>query len=202
LQYHPVGLVISHWDTIKEFFSGLWDRVKEIFSGAMEAIGNFITDKFNAVVGFLTGIRDKIIGVFQAVKDRILSIWNGIVGGIKSVINKIISAINGMIGGLNKVKFSVPSWVPGLGGKSFGFNVPKIPYLAAGGDILKAGAAIVGERGPEIVHLPQGAKVQPLDTRQEIRHTGTIRVEGVNDQGQLSGVVDIVIERLLQEVRA
>ena len=202
LQYHPIGLVITHWDTIKDFFSGLWDRVKEIFSGAMQAIGNFITDKFNAVVGFLTGIRDKIIGVFQAVKDRILSIWNGIVGGIKSVINKIISAINGMIGGLNKVKFSVPSWVPGLGGKSFGFNVPKIPYLAAGGDILKAGAAIVGERGPEIVHLPQGAKVQPLDTRQEIRHTGTIRVEGVNDQGQLSGVVDIVIERLLQEVRA
>lgn len=202
LQYHPVGLVISHWDTIKEFFSGLWDRVKEIFSGAMSAIGGFITDKFNAVVGFLTGIRDKIIGVFNTVRDRIKSAWESIVGSIKGAINSVIAAINGMIGGLNKVKFSVPSWVPVLGGKSFGFNVPKIPMLAAGGDILRAGAAIVGERGPEMVYLPQGAQVRPLDTRQEIRHTGTIRVEGVNDKGQLSAVVDIVIEQLLQEVRA
>ncbi len=202
LQYHPIGLVITHWETIKEFFANLWDTVKEIFSGAMQAIGDFVTDKFNAVVGFLTGIRDKIIGVFQRVKDRVTEIWEGIVGSIKGAVNSVIAAINGMIGRINEISVTIPDWVPEYGGRTIGFNIPKIPKLATGGDILQAGAAIVGERGPEIVHLPQGAKVQPLDTRQEIRHTGTIRVEGVNDKGQLSGVVDIVIEQLLQEVRA
>ena len=168
LQYHPVGLVISHWDTIKEFFSGLWDRVKEIFSGAMQAIGNFITDKFNAVVNFLIGIRDKIIGVFQRVKDRVTEIWEGIVGSIKGAINSVISAINGMIGRINKIRVDIPDWVPEYGGKTIGFNIPKIPYLAAGGDILRAGAAIVGERGPEMVYLPQGAQVRPLGSTKDV----------------------------------
>jgi hypothetical protein len=36
---------------------------------------------------------------------------------------------------------------------------------------------------------------------QILQHTGVIRVEGVNDSGDLTGVVDIVIDRLRQEVR-
>ena len=34
-----------------------------------------------------------------------------------------------------------------------------------------------------------------------MEHSGTIRVEGVNDKGQLNDVVDIIIGRLRQEVR-
>ncbi len=203
LNYTPHGLIIQHWDTIKEYFSELWDHVKGIFSDALEEIATAIRVQFLLIKLKIKGIWDDVVGVFNTVKERILSIWAGIVGGIKSVINKIISAINGMISGLNKVKFSVPSWVPALGGKSFGFNIPTIPYLAAGGDILRAGAAIVGERGPELLHLPQGAKVEPLSGgAREMRHSGTITVRGVSDQGQLVGVVDAVIERLIAEVRA
>jgi len=108
-----------------------------------------------------------------------------------------------MIGRINEISVTIPDWVPEYGGRTIGFNIPKIPKLATGGDILKAGAAIVGERGPELLHLPQGAKVEPLTSgAREMKHSGTIRVEGVNDAGQLTGVVDIVIERLLAEVRA
>jgi hypothetical protein len=32
-------------------------------------------------------------------------------------------------------------------------------------------------------------------------HTGTIRVEGVNDKGMLTGVVDILLGQLRQEAR-
>ena len=39
---------------------------------------------------------------------------------------------------MNTLSFDVPDWVPGIGGKRFGFNLPevsfgKIPYLAQGG---------------------------------------------------------------------
>ena len=46
--------------------------------------------------------------------------------------------INAVIGSINShVRFDVPSWVPGLGGKSFGISIPtisapQIPYLAQG----------------------------------------------------------------------
>ncbi len=164
LQYHPVGLVISHWDTIKEFFSGLWDRVKEIFSGAMQAIGNFITDKFNAVVNFLIGIRDKIIGVFQRVKDRVTEIWEGIVGSIKGAINSVISAINGMIGRINKIRVDIPDWVPEYGGKTIGFNIPKIPKLHTGTDyFMPPGGAREG-----LALLERGERVIPKDASQDV----------------------------------
>ena len=71
----------------------------------------------------------------------------------------MIGLINGFIKGLNKIQ--VPDWVPGVGGK--GINIPEIPMLADGGEILQTGKAIVGEMGPELLELPKGAKVKPLD---------------------------------------
>jgi len=40
--------------------------------------------------------------------------------------------------------------------------VTNIPGLFMGGEILRAGATLVGERGPEILDLPTGARVTPL----------------------------------------
>lgn len=45
----------------------------------------------------------------------------------------------------------------------------------------------------------QGAGGQSGTVRHD--HTGTIRVEGVTDEGQLAGVVDIIVEELRQEAR-
>lgn len=166
------------WNGIKEFFSNIWDAICR----ALEGFGKVFSN------------------IFEGIKNIVLGIWDGLVSGIKAAINFVIEGINWFIRGLNKLK--IPDWVPVVGG--LGLDIPEIPLLARGGEITETGHAIVGEAGPELLELPRGAKVKPLDTRspQEIRHTGTIRVEGVNDQGQLSGVVDIVIERLLQEVRA
>ena len=44
-----------------------------------------------------------------------------------------------------------------------GVNLKTIPLLANGGDIEEAGRVIVGERGPEMLDLPRGARVTPLD---------------------------------------
>ena len=43
------------------------------------------------------------------------------------------------------------------------FTAPQIPMLANGGLIRTAGTVIVGEKGPEILSLPSGAKVSPID---------------------------------------
>ena len=52
--------------------------------------------------------------------------------------NSVIKGINTMIKALNNLSFEVPDWVPGIGGKTFGFNIPtlgtiSIPRLAHGG---------------------------------------------------------------------
>ena len=40
-----------------------------------------------------------------------------------------------------------------------------------------------------------------LDVKKTVEHTGIIRVEGVNSAGEMTSVVDIIIDRLRQEVR-
>ena len=52
---------------------------------------------------------------------------------------------------MNKISFDVPSWVPGLGGKGFGFDIPTITPLATGGIVKSPTLAVVGESGPEAV---------------------------------------------------
>jgi len=124
------------WNGIKEFFSNIWDAICK----ALEGFG-------------------KIFGeIFEGIKKVVLDIWDGIVSGIKTAINFIIEGINTFIRGINKIK--IPDWVPGVGGK--GLNIKEIPLLAKGGEITQKGHAIVGEAGPELLELPQGAKVKPL----------------------------------------
>ena len=84
------------------------------------------------------------------------------------MVNGVIGGINKMTGALNKLSFDVPDWVPLIGGKSFSLNIPTIPNvslprLARGGTLVNDGSVMVGERGPEILTLPGGATVTPLD---------------------------------------
>ena len=191
-RYHPLGLVIKNWDTIKEFFSGLWERVKEIFSGAMRAVAGFVIDRFLAIVNFLTGIRDRIIGIFDKIKDGILGIWDKIFSGIKGFVNRIIEVINGMIGGMNKLQWDVPNWVPIIGGKKWGVNIPRIPLMDTGGIVKGPGVFQVGPGVVEVVRRYNPA----ANASQEVRHSGTIRIEGVNNKGQLIAAADMLIEGL------
>ena len=56
---------------------------------------------------------------------------------VESAINLIIKGINWMISKLNTIHFEIPDWVPLIGGKSFGINIPlvsevSLPRLATG----------------------------------------------------------------------
>lgn len=65
----------------------------------------------------------------------------------KTIFNGIARIWNNTFG---KLSFSVPDWVPGIGGK--GFDVPNIPMLAAGGIVTGPTLAMIGEgNGPEAV---------------------------------------------------
>ena len=104
--------------------------------------------------------------IFKGIFTALVAIAKAPLNGIIALINMVIDAINWMINGLNKIHFDVPDWVPVLGGKSLGFNIPtigKIAYLAKGG-VLSSGSAIVGEAGPELLTMAGGrAHVMPLN---------------------------------------
>ena len=96
-------------------------------------------------------IKEKLSDIWDSIKTTAETVWDGILQAIKWPINQIIKAINALIRGLNKISFSIPDWVPFLGGKSWGFDIAEIPLLAEGGIVTKPTLAVLGERGPEVV---------------------------------------------------
>lgn len=133
--------------------------IKGDWEGVWNGIKDFFTNIWDAIIKALEGFGKIFENIFEGIKTIVLDIWDGLVSGIKSAINFIIKGINWFIEGLNKIK--IPDWVPVVGGK--GLNIPTIPLLARGGEITETGHAIVGEAGPELLELPRGAKVRPLD---------------------------------------
>lgn len=97
---------------LKDVFGGLIDFVVGVFTGDW-------TRAWNGVVKIFKGI------------------WNTILSIVGSVVNLIIDGINWLISKLNTIQFSIPDWVPGIGGRSYGINISpvekwEIPYLAQG----------------------------------------------------------------------
>lgn len=137
---------------------GDWEAAWNAIKGIAEAIWNFLLGTVqNFATLFLNvfeGIKNGILATWEKVKEGIANIWRGIVNAIIGFVNRIIDAVNGMISGLNSIRFSIPDWVPVLGGKSFGLNIaliPKIPALAEGGIVTAPTLAMIGEAGPEAV---------------------------------------------------
>lgn len=136
----------------------LMDALAAAFEYLMPVIEN-IMGAFSGLIDFISGV---FTGNWSKAWQGITNIFGNIFGGIKNLlkepINWIIGKLNSFLQSLNRIK--IPDWVPGVGGK--GFNIPSIPMLASGGEIVNSGAAIVGEAGAELIELPKGAKVKPL----------------------------------------
>ena len=126
------------WNSIKQIFSGITDFVSGVFTGNWEKAWN--------------GVKDIFGGIFNGMIALVKAPFNVIIGVINGLISAIASGVNFVTRSINKLSFKVPDWIPGLGGKSFGFNIPsispyRIPMLAQGG-YVKANdprLAIIGD---------------------------------------------------------
>lgn len=101
----------------------LMQNFKDIFAGVVEFIDGLINQDVDKM---LSGLGKMVKGSLNAVLT--------IVG---SVVNLIIRGLNWLIDKINRISFSVPDWVPVIGGKSWSANIPhaaewNIPQLAQG----------------------------------------------------------------------
>lgn len=119
-----------------------WTAVKTTVAGLAGQLGDFIG-------GVWDRIRDGATALGYGIKSAFSTAFASIPGILKAPINAAISLINGAIGAINGIGFTVPDWVPGMGGKSFSVDIPQIPMLAKGG--FTQGVSIAGEAGQEAV---------------------------------------------------
>jgi hypothetical protein len=127
------------------------ERINPLIKRATELVGVYKTNmgSFESATGGSGGFLNSIV-------DGAKGVVNGLIGLFEGMANGVIKTVNALIKGINKISFDVPDWVPGIGGKKFGFNIStisevKIPRLATGGLPETGQMFIAREAGPEMV---------------------------------------------------
>ncbi|GFH96027.1 putative protein YqbO [Lachnospiraceae bacterium] len=147
-------------NSIKTTVNTIFNAIKSTITTIMGTIQSGISTALSSIKttwsNMWESMKTTVINIFNGIWSSIKGVINSIIGGIEKMANGVINGINGMIRALNNLSFDVPDWVPGIGGKTFGFNIStigniSIPRLAKGGVVDQATIAMVGEAGQEAV---------------------------------------------------
>ncbi|HCA86379.1 MAG TPA: hypothetical protein DEQ61_13265 [Streptomyces sp.] len=169
-----IGAIVLLWmksETFRKIVTGAWNGIK---SAAM-AVGGWFK---NTLWPWIRGVWDNIGKGAGSMWRTVKGWWNTMVNFVSNIPGRISRAASGMWNGVKSAFRSAINWIIGRwnsfsftigGGSVMGVSIPSvtlgtpnIPYLAKGGLINQAGTAVVGEAGPELLHLPRGAGVTPL----------------------------------------
>lgn len=157
------------WDAIKRTFSNVWGSIVDILSNVLGIIREVIGAGLEVVGGIVSAALDGIVDFFAKLPGRLADAAGDVFGWLWEAFR---SAVNLIIRGWNALDFEIPGFdPPGPGPKFSGFTLglPDIPELALGGTIAqRIGSAIVGDAGPELLTLPKGAIVTPLNVAEQI----------------------------------
>jgi len=179
-----LGIVMSE-DAIKanvQFGDTLAD-VKEGFASVFRELTTAFLPVLQKVLDWII----KHMPEIKSVMGGAFKFLGEVIGSVVTVIEGVLNAIDAVINAA-KTAWDWLKKVFGGGGKATytpaPTSTPDMPALASGGDILRSGWALVGERGPELVWLPAGAQVRPLGS-DAVTINQTINVTGPIDSGTM-----------------
>lgn len=187
-----IALLYKNWDTVKAWLVNFGNTANQIWTNFSNMVGNAITaigQKFPLLGAYLQGWWESIQAAVENVKaifqniiefidnvfsgnwsaawQNIVNIFGNLFGMIvnlaKAPINGAISAINWVLSKINSISVTIPDWVPGVGGKTLGFNIPTIPQLAEGGVATSPTLAEIGEGGEPEAVMPLSKLAAMLD---------------------------------------
>lgn len=157
-------LIVKNWDTVREKTIEIWNAIVDFLRGIWDTIIGFFRDNWALILAILfppiglpiliaqnwgtiidivkniwenvikwfTGIPERLGKIFATVKDWILAPFRAALNGIEAGINWLIRQVN-------KIRFTIPKWVPGIGGQTWGINIPEVslPKFHRGGVITE-----------------------------------------------------------------
>ncbi|WP_295837336.1 phage tail tape measure protein [uncultured Microbacterium sp.] len=159
----PVGQgIATAINAVGSVFSWLWNNaimpaVRGIGDGINWVHNSIIMPTFNAITGAVDRVGNAFRTVFGAIGGFISGAFSNAVSAVRGPINSIIGLVNSAIRAINGISVTIPSWVPMVGGQSFGVSLPQVPYLATGGVTMGPMLAVVGDN-------PGGREyIEPVD---------------------------------------
>ena len=135
------------FDIVGEKSGAAWSAIQGVWSNAWSFLQENLSDPAE-----------------EGVKDMA----NAIIGSVNGMLQGVTKGVNSVAQAMNKLSFTLPDWLPGIGGKGIlfsfpGISLPQIPLLAKGA-VLPANQpfmAVVGDQ-------KHGTNIEaPLSTIQE-----------------------------------
>jgi hypothetical protein len=184
-----VMLLIKHWKQIKpvvmevvHWVTNAWHNIKHAVTTAVTATINFLKTWWPLIVGIFTGPVGLVIALFVKFHSQVITLMGDVWHFVTSIPGKIASAFSGLFNAIIQPFKDAWHWISNLHIKikhthigpisvPSGISVTGAQY---GGTVVAPGMAMVGEAGPELVSLPQGARIHPSGTFGNVQQTDKV----------------------------
>ena len=144
-----IVLLVKNWDTVKAAGAAAWTGIQTAWSVASSWFTTNIAEPIKATWNTaMTNLKQWGSDTWTSIKSvwSVASSWfttnvttpisngfknfaNGIIGFFEGLVNGAINGINSIIGAFNRISFSIPDWVPVIGGNSWGFSLATFPNI-------------------------------------------------------------------------
>jgi len=144
-------LIVLGISVIAAIIKAGWPVLKKQFAGAFK----FFKAAFMNVVGILLGVFNLFRAIFAGDVIGAIKIF------FKDIVWNIVKLLGNLLAGLFKVMLGIiTGLLAGIYNATIGRLIGKKIGEYSTGGVSRGGLAVVGERGPELVSLPRGARVQ------------------------------------------
>ncbi len=176
-----VSIISSAIVTLAPVFQTIWDGISDkiatavgIVSEHMGFFGSVFDAVFPAIGEVMTAAWDiisPILDIALTTFELLLSVAEAVFPGVQAVITTvwdIIKPVVESIGGALEEVAGAWDWLVGQvtgetqkSKSSAGKSMPPVGHNALGTDNWRGGVTWVGEKGPELVEVPKGARILP-----------------------------------------
>jgi TP901 family phage tail tape measure protein len=165
-----IGFIVDTWNGFVGWLQAALADVSARWNAMWSGFGSLVNTVFSAIVGFIVDRATNIVNNIKAFGALISGVWqsiwsglgwfvetafSGVIAAVKTPINGVIGLVNSAIRALNKLSVTIPDWVPGVGGQTWGLSLPTIPSLAAG-------ATVKPTPGGTLVRVAEGGKPETI----------------------------------------
>lgn len=202
-----VAALVYLWKTNEDFRNAIinaWNKIVEVITSVVGKIKTFFTETIPGAAKSMVEWFEELPGKIKQIGiDLIMGLWNGIkekLDWLKSKVAGVVDTIKGWFTGKSGFDTNSPSkWAAGMGDNvATGLEDGLMSGLSGMAGNLKrsiSGLKYAINLEPSLdFALAGGGEVQHI-------HSGIIRLEGVNNKGEMAGVIDIVMDQLRKDNR-
>ena len=180
-----IDSVMTVWEGISEFFTGMIDFVYGLFTGdldkVIEGLTGIFTGAFKMVMGLVDFGINLLLGWLYDLFPGLFNWWNETAKPFLVKFNidsdKFVYILKSLLAVTDAYFIAGGGYTGGIAAAAVG--VGAYMAYAGGGKINESGFALVGEAGPELISLPKNTVVTPrVQSKGMMGNNITVQVNG------------------------